>query len=363
MKKKLHGPSLYYASDKNLYDALNQHKIDLPTISKLFLRRNTIVSKKTSREDLARSFSMLNHDYYDHQRIGDRLGVATRRERTSATLITGISKKNNENISDAAKQLKEELEATGDVVHVSRKENGFRVTVQYSTVDYSKNELSQLQTHDGVIELIEADGGFVVSSTQNDYINNVKEGLINKIQKNTDIVLGETKVSLFSVPDPKLRSKFFDELTKTLPGYKRLDVTDVYVFKSAPDSDLEDDLVEIDTDGTHVERVFLKGKGVTRSELLSDLLNREDYYIVKIRWTAQEIVSIGDKLEIEAVFANPSDCTDFSFILVGVYPVEEGGHSSKKRSPRQMESDIVSKVIEKRARELMDSIIAEYSSE
>lgn len=39
MKKRAHGPSLYYASDKNVFDALNQHKVDTPTVVKLFQRR------------------------------------------------------------------------------------------------------------------------------------------------------------------------------------------------------------------------------------------------------------------------------------------------------------------------------------
>jgi hypothetical protein len=46
MKRK-HGPSLYYATDKNVFDALNQHKVDMPTVLKLFERRNIVVSSKT----------------------------------------------------------------------------------------------------------------------------------------------------------------------------------------------------------------------------------------------------------------------------------------------------------------------------
>ena len=69
MKKHLHGPSRYFATDKNIFDALNQHKVDIPTIMELFGRRNIIVGKKTPREALANYFARLPHDYYDHKDI------------------------------------------------------------------------------------------------------------------------------------------------------------------------------------------------------------------------------------------------------------------------------------------------------
>lgn len=91
MKKRTHGSSLYYASDKNVFDALNQHKVDTPTVVKLFQRRNIVVSKKTPREDLAKYFSMLTHDYYDHKEIAARLGVVARRERTTSMDVSGVT--------------------------------------------------------------------------------------------------------------------------------------------------------------------------------------------------------------------------------------------------------------------------------
>jgi len=54
MKKKIKfGASLYYASDKNIFDALTRSRVNAETMQDLFLRRNIIVSTKTDREDLA----------------------------------------------------------------------------------------------------------------------------------------------------------------------------------------------------------------------------------------------------------------------------------------------------------------------
>jgi hypothetical protein len=94
MKKRAYGPSLYYATDKNIFDALNQHKVDAATVAKLFHRRNIVVSKKTLREDLAQYFSRLTHDYCNfsitwgerrHPRYCDTMAESGRRPRDSDT--------------------------------------------------------------------------------------------------------------------------------------------------------------------------------------------------------------------------------------------------------------------------------------
>ena len=361
MKKPVHGPSFYYATDKNVFDALNQHKVDTQTVMKLFQRRNIIVGKKTPRESLAKYFARLTHDYYDHKDIAARLGIAPRRERITSMDVMGAGQ--IEELQVAVEQLKQELEAAGDVVQVSREGDNLTMHVQYSTVDYKRNEFAQVQVRDGTVEFVKSPEGHIVRNTQNDYLNDVRDTLLGKIENAMGAPLTKVSVSLFDVPSPKLRSKFFHELVISLPGYERRDVTDVYVYKAKPESDYDDeseDPASSDPD-THVERVFLRGYGVTRSELLNGLLDDEDYYITKIGWTATETIGVGNVYDIEAVFANPSDCTDFSFILSGVFPVEEGKVSTRRRAPYKGEIDAISRVIESKSRELVVKLREEFA--
>jgi hypothetical protein len=360
MSNKKHGPSLYYATDKNIFDALNQHKVDTGTVMNLFQRRNIIVSKKTPREDLATYFSRLTHDYHDHKHIAARLGVTPRRERITSMDVTGAGEM--EELQIAVEQLKQELEANGDVVQLSRDGDRLTMNVQYSIVDYKRSEFAQIQVRDGTIEFVKSSEGYVVRNTQNDYLNDVRETLLGKIENAVEAPLIKVTVSLFDVPSPKLRSKFFHELVNGLAEYKRRDVTDVYVYKAKPESDDEDDSDDTfsgDPD-THVERVFLRGNGVTRSELLSGLLEDEDYYIIKIAWLAKKSTGIGHVYDIEAVFADPKDCTGFSFILRGVFPEENGKVSSRRRAPTKSEVDAISRVIEEKSRELVIELREEF---
>ncbi|WP_019577473.1 hypothetical protein [Curvibacter lanceolatus] len=360
MKKRTHGPSLYYASDKNVFDALNQHKVDTPTVVRLFQRRNVVVSKKTPRDELAKYFSTLTHDYYDHKEIAARLGVAVRRERTTSMDVSGVG--DTEELHGVVEQLKKEMEASGDTVQVTRDGDNFTIRVQYSEVDYKRSEFSQVQVRDGTIEFVKSDVGYVVRNTQNDYLNGVRETLLAKVEKTTSEPLTKVVVALFDIPSAKLRSKFFHELASSLPNFVRRDVTDVYVFKAKPDAEDDEDEAGGDENGseTHVERVFLRGSGVSRSEILNELLDEEDYYIIKMGWTATELLGEGNVYDIEAGFADPKDCTGFSFILSGVYPLEEGKVSARRRPPHKHEIDALSRVIESKARDLVAKLRSEF---
>ncbi|MCG9042103.1 hypothetical protein [Laribacter hongkongensis] len=363
MKIGNHGPSLYYASDKNVFDALNQHKVDIPTIMKLLERRNIVVSKKTPRESLATYFSRQTHDYQDHKDIAARLGIAPRRERITSMDVNGEVTKDHLDI--AVKQLKEDLESHGEVVQIHKENGKISLTVQYSTVDYKVSEFAQRQERDGTIELLETEDGCTIRNTHNEFVNDVTQSLIKKLEVAADAKLQKVTISLFGVPVARLRSKFFHELASSLPGYTRTDVTSVYVFKAKQDALESDDSDEDADEGveteTYVERVALRGNGVTRSDIFNDLLEEDDYYITKIAWEARETAGAGHTYIIEATFANPKDCTGFSFILSGVYSCEDGRLSNRRRAPFKHEIEKISSVVEARARELVKQLNDEFS--
>lgn len=362
MNKRKYGPSLYYASDKNVFDALNQHKVDSKTIVDLFERRNIVVSKKTPRENLAAYFARQIHDYQDHKDIAARLGIAPRRERITSMEVNGNVDKDH--LTSAIDQLKEELEKSGEVVHVTRDGSKVSVMLQYSTIDYKVNEFAQRQERDGTIELIKTKDGFTVRNTHNEYVDSVTELLISKLEKESNTKLEKVTISLFDVPSARLRSKFFHKLAFTLPGYQQSDVTAVYVYKAKPETITSDDEDDEDAGAgegeTHVERVHLRGQGVTRSEILNELLDEDNYYITKIAWEAREIAGSGHDYDIEASFTNPKECTGFSYILNGVYPYEDGKLSSRRRPPLKHEIDEISLVVENRARELMTQLRVDF---
>ncbi|ANG64192.1 hypothetical protein A8C75_18070 [Marinobacterium aestuarii] len=359
MSKKPFGPSLYYASDKNVFEALTQRKVDVQTIYKLFESRNILISKKTSRDELAKYFARLNHDYYDHRDISSKLGVVPRRERiTSMDIIGDVSV---ETIKICADALKKEMQQMGDVVQISRNGDNLAVNIQYSSFNYKLSEFSQVQVRDGVIEFIKTDAGYIIRNTQNDFINSTRDLLVIKAEKSNGVDFEKNKVSLFDITSHKLRNKFFYNLINTIPEHPKVDVTDVYVYKAKPDMD-ENETNELDQEfnDVHIERVLLRGRDVTRSELLNELVDDDTYYIIKAGWNIEDKLGTGNVYAVEAVFSDPVNCTGFSFLLRRVYPSESGKVSSRFRAPSKGEVDLVSRIIENRSRDLVLELREEF---
>lgn len=360
MSRPSFGRSIYYASDKNIFDALNQHKVDTSTIVELFRSRNTIVSKHTPREVLADYFSLLNHDYYDQKQIAIRLGTVAKRERITSMEVQGIT--SEAVLSSSIDQVKRELEKLADVVQLNRSGKSLKIHVQYELVDYKKSEFRQVQVRDGTVEFIAEDGRYIVRNTKNEYLDDVRDRILARVALTTGAAVVRNEVSLFDFPDHIIRTSFFYDLISSLPGYVMKDVTAVYVFKPAPSNEWKSEQDDDEDFDTHVERIHLKGHGVSRSSFLSDL-GDDEYYVTKIVWRAKETLGNGSEVEIEALFLNPKDCTDFSFILLAVfvYDSETGKVAEKRRTPERSEIDVVSRVVERRAKELMDELRAKLA--
>ena len=360
LKRPLHGPSLYYATDKNIFDALNEHKVNSATVAGLFKSRNTLISPQLSRQKAAKYFSLLTHDYFDHQTIAAKLGVVARRERIATVDV--VTEVTAEALWEVANDLARSLREDGDVVDVKREPGRLLFLVQYSQVDYRRSEFNQVQVKDGVIEFHVTSDGFVLRNTQNDYVDGIRDTLLQRIGEVAKSGLSTNQVTLFAFPDPGIRSEFFFDLFSGLDGYHLIDVTDVFVYKPAvsqgghnPDDDDELDDESLDS---HVERVALRGRGVSRSDYLGRLTS-DGYYTVRVAWKVKEKYSLGNAYDLEAVFADPLNCTKFSYLVVGVYDYTNEGLSTQRRTPNRGEVAELSKAIEARARKLMVALTAQ----
>lgn len=384
MRKPLYGPSIYYATDKNVFDALNQHKVTRVAIQSMFLRRNILVSSETPRVELAAYFSLLNHDYKDHQDIAFRLGVVSRRERSTSMVVQGVNDRSD--LLAAVEDVKKELEETGDVVKISKHDNRVVVVIHYSTIDYRRSEFTQTQQRKGRIEFIGSDASYVVRSTHSDHMTRARDEILDVLSRRPNVSLEKLKISLSSFPSPKDRSTFFNDLINELDGFALYDVKEAFAYKARPhgfDGDFDDDdLIDIEDEnddqgddsgvddsksappgkdgrddneaklGSHIDHVNLKGVGVTRSSFLIDALD-DDYYIVRTRWEARKAVTLGQIYIIEALFTDPAVCDEFSFMLRGVFPLEEGRVSKRQVAPLPDDIDEVSRAIEVTAQKLL----------
>jgi hypothetical protein len=355
--KKRFGPSLYFATDKVIFDAMNHSKVTVDQIRELLFERNIIVSAKTSKDELAQYFSRLTADYFDHESIGNKLGRIAKRERVTYTEITnGVTK---EEIINGLKEVKAKLEEQGNSVDIDVKGNRIVATVAYDHIDYTEVEFRQVQPRDAIIEFLRDDAGsYVVRNTQNKFTDIAVDQTFAAINHERDALIGSRRVTLTGHPDPEKRIKFFNSLINGVEEHPLITVTEAYCYKpqvgalADDDEDGDKDLEEL----SFVERVSLKGKGVTKSFVISDLYDK-GYYIVKVVWHVKPSASLdSDIYEIEAQFSEPKDCTDFSYQVRCVILCEEGKPTKKKRTPKSEEQDALFRLVETAAKNALSTL-------
>jgi len=352
--------NIHSVTDKALFDALNQKQITLNEIQDLFFERGTIISKKTPRKELARRYSRMTHDYYEHQKIANLLGGQTRTEKVTCVRIeTGINRKD---IIEAAEKLKDEISDQDDYCKILLDGPRILVNIRYLSTDYGKSDFKQAINKEALIEIEPIDDGYSIRRPDNENLEVYEEillGHISTIQNeqsdDTIIDLNINEITLFHNTSPDVRTLFFDKLIRTLDGYELLDVTDAYVYHPKTET-LEAEEGNTET-GVHVSRASLKGEGVLNSDELSDLYER-GFYIWKIKWKVKEKLADPDIFELEAQFSDPLNCTKFSYLVKGVRKYKANGqYFSKPQKITGREAERFNKLIENRAY----SIIMEIS--
>lgn len=349
MKKHTHGPSLYYASDKNVLDAINLHRVDSKTVADLFKARNMLVSKRTPRSMLANQFSQLTHDYYDHQVIAACLGVIQRRERTASMIVSGGVDEGH--LQAALVSIKSEMETTGDTVKITRTGANITVGIQYTLIDYGRSDFAQVEVRDGTVEFIKSGDSYIVRNTKNQYLDDVRDSILAATEHEVGASLSRQTISLFDILDPADKTSFFMSLMNGTPELRREDVTDIYVYKIRPEK-LEDG----EPPEPHIERASFRGNAITQSELHKKF-NEQAYHVFRCGWVWKESLSSGKTYEIEALFTDPRECSGFSFLLKAVSDPDASSKTGfRRRTPRKEEIERISLVIESESRTILENL-------
>lgn len=326
---------LYSVSDKAIFDAINNSKVTNQEIFELFFSRGILVSKDTSRRDLAEYFSRLTHGYHDFQMLYETLGTATRREKSTSCEISNTATKDE--LINAAQELCNKINLEGNRADSNILANGdIEITIKYTKLHLEKSELRQTVNREAVLIVEPHKQGFTLRTPLNEDASGWKEDFLQKIQAESSEEVSFTEITLEHIQAPELRTEFFTTLIQQIGDSVLHDVTDVYVYhpkNSSTDNDSEfsediDDEVDF---GVHITKASLKGEGVLQSEELHGLYDK-GFYIWKIVWRCKDSMVGSDMIECEAQFANPQACADFSYITKGFYRYKSQGVYSTGRT-------------------------------
>lgn len=357
------GPSIYIPSDKNIFDALQHKKIGHSEVLRFLRNRGIIVSQSLDKGDLSKTIAGLTFDFNDYIHITKLLENPNRKEKTTRTTVKATS--NNEQLVEACQKISKP-EGGDESYKVVKKENSTILVVTYTDVDFTKTELRQRTLKKCEVELHAEGEEVTVRMPATKKGKEISERIKSSLCKIIGEELEEEVISLESVTQAEARSLFFDALIKSIPGYKLEDVSSVDVYHEIDDLDeSENDEEEEEGSSTNfagfIRKAALAGGGVLESAEFNQLHSR-GFFISKIIWTVVDTLPGGDKVELEAQFGRPSSCTDFKYLVRGIYNYNERSqaHNVTKRTPSRVETGTFNRKLEKAAKNSFDKIMKTY---
>lgn len=300
--------AIYSATDKAMFDALQQYKVTRDDIKELYFTRGVIISNKTPKDNLADNFSKYIHGYDDYDFLSRILGVSTQKERVKS--IDFVYKNIDDgDIEEALSKVKSQLtESNNDIVDYNLANKSYILKIEYSEPDFTKSEFRQVVDKDAEIIIEKNKSGITIIGPHNKKMDFVTDIIFDSLAEK-DASITRNEISLEGVVDKNIVSSFFENLSKSIPNYSLKSVTDVYVYN--PDKD--------DGSGAHIKKASLSGTGVTLSTELNSLY-KKGFYIWRIIWLITDDRYIeSDIYEVEALFSEPETCSDFAFLVKGCY--------------------------------------------
>jgi len=350
--------SLYFASDKAIYDALTQRSLTSAELRKVFLSRGIVISNESDKKFLANRFSALFHDYYDYRNLSLLVGGRDSREKTTNVVVTTSVTKDQ--LTDALTSVKEWLvDDQHEQAEVAVHGDQLKLTVKYQKLDLSQAEFRQVVEKTAEVILEKQGSGWKITGPMNDKFKDITDQLYSQIEIVTDQDVATRTISLEAILDASIRTNFLRSLIRNLKDMEVVDVVDVSTFnpKDQEDDDLDlsddalviEDSIEVESedegeDGDpeaelarpqpearihkiiRIDKASLKGKGVLESKQLLEL-EGHGFYMWKIRWKAREKLVGSELVLFEAQFGNQAKYCDFSYIVKGVYNYNNGKYA------------------------------------
>ncbi|MFW0748655.1 hypothetical protein [Pseudomonas aeruginosa] len=382
--------SLYFASDKAIYDALTQRSLTSAELRRVFLSRGIVISNESDKKFLANRFSALFHDYYDYRNLSLLVGGRDSREKTTNVVVTTAVTKDQ--LTDALTSVKEWLvDDQHEQAEVAVHGDQLKLTVKYQKLDLSQAEFRQVIEKTAEVILEKQDSGWKITGPMNDKFKDITDQLYSQIEIITDQDVATRTISLEAIPDAGIRTNFLRNLIRNLKDMEVVDVVDVSTFnpKDREDDDLDlsdealviEDSIEVESENEgeagedgdpeaelatpqleasvhkiiRIDKASLKGKGVLESKQLLEL-EGHGFYLWKIRWTAREKLVGSELVLFEAQFGNQAKYCDFSYIVKGVYNYNNGKYAKNSVRAEPVFEQKLKLRLEEAAQKTLDDI-------
>ncbi len=361
--------SIYFANDKSIFDALQSKSVTSKILEDFLSKKGIFLSSLDAKKDIVFYISRIIFDYYDYIFITEILEKSNQREKmTNCSFSEGIEQID---VTSACQNF-QASEHSFDEIKVVKDGDKVFVEVKDTEVDFSKTELKQKSKKTYKFEFQVTDSSIDVRYSSNEKSQEILEQIFNTISDLKGEIIEPQKISLQSITSSKYRNQFFINLINSLPNHRLRNVTKIDIKHNSNDLDtpLEFEGNESYLDGESdeippgfIDKVSLMGIGVLESSEFIQL-NEKGFFISKINWTAiDQSNSEGDMFEFEAEFGNPASCTNFEYIVKGVYRFNGETHGKTRKTLSADESNKKLKLVEEAAKNVYEEILKDLNQE
>lgn len=324
--------SIFYASDRDIFDLVMSSKKKLPEhlLAELLREHNIIISVEDGRLDIANYMSSLTHDHFMLQLLLDQTERGQRAEKSASVVVeTNLT---SDELMDSIQKLRTAREQTYNEVYTPRIYSNTltKIPVHYDEMDYGKTRLMQRREKQAEIQVEVQGGKVVIRGPASEKGGEIIRDFVKAIEESKNSVFTQRKIELSGVTNPESRSKFFLNLIDNMEGHVTLDVTTIKVDKDILQaSDDDEDEVKEEIIG-QVKHALLNGDGLVHSPEFKRF-TKSGFYISKIEWVSMNASGTGPKILFEASLENPAEGTGFKYTAKGYYKQKESGDFSVSR--------------------------------
>lgn len=365
------GASIYCASDKNVYDALHNKKINRDDLVNYLLDFGIILSPNADESELIDVISSLPFDFHSYMRVSSRLEVQARKDNMMSVTLNGDF--NLEELADSVDEYKESINDPDERCTVTKGKESIIMDIKYTDLDFSKTEMAQRSNRRAQFEISLIKSGARIRYPSGEKGKKILDRILVSLSEKKDDEIDKFHISLYPFVDPEARTHFFEQVLLCMPGYKCVNVTGVDIHKL--DNNQAEDLSQEEVEGSEfssqhndesdeeeredaasfIEKATLKGISVLTTPEYHRLVE-SGFYIYYLVWQVVPQGAAGDKIEFEAKFSDPRRCDNFVYSVRGIYNFKGGRHNKHHRPPNNEEKREYMGLLEASAKRAFEAV-------
>lgn len=315
--------SRIYLSDEEFFELLSPKNVGKRELLRMARARGHIFSEKAPDADVRTKLSMLPSDWKIVSDVLMSIARPDPEERKSSVKLGNCAPENDLG-QIVAKLQTDRGSKLGEVFNpVKSGDKSMRVEVAYTDIDLSRSVVYQRREKTLSIEIVQKDDEVHFLYNANDRARQIVDAMKALLKIKPACQLVEERVTLSGVRDAALRTKFFTQLIKTIPGYKYQNATHLTVDRRLIDESAEEsngENQESDPAAKNVavvmkgmvNKVSLDGEQVIATDLYQQAA-KTGYFITSICWSCIDEKDSRFHIDCEAGFHDPIKADQFSF--------------------------------------------------